>query len=176
METLSGGASTELYQSLVVQDKKASEIHLSFEGDSRGEGSIWLSATPAPHVTLADLEKSISKKLADLMVRGIPAAGIDKAKMRMMDRELYARDSVMGPAMVVGQALSYGLTLEDVETHPDQIAAVSAQDVQRVLKTYLDPEKPAHLPVTGYLVPKSLRSPLTPPSPRGGEGNAGLRR
>lgn len=157
METLSGGASTELYQSLVVQDKKASEIHLSFEGDSRGEGSIWLSATPAPHVTLPDLEKSISKKLADLMVRGIPAAEIDKAKMRMMDRELYARDSVMGPAMVVGQALSYGLTLEDVETHPDQIAAVSAQDVHRVLKTYLDPEKPAHLPVTGYLVPKSSK-------------------
>jgi zinc protease len=157
METLSGGASTELYQSLVVQDKKASDIDLSYEGDSRGEGSVWLSATPAPGVSLETLKAAIEAKLAQLIKDGVSEADIEKAKTRLIDSETYARDSVMGPAMVVGQALSYGMTLDDVETRPQYIAAVQASDVMGVLKTYLDPVSPAHLPVTGSMIPKEKK-------------------
>lgn len=155
MEVLSGGASTELYQSLVVKDKIASEISLSFDGDSRGEGSIWLSATPAPHVSLEDLQAKVSAKLSDLIAKGLVDAEIEKAKTRLIDRENYARDSVMGPAMVVGQSLAYGLSLDDVETRPAKISAVTGDAVRAVLKKYLSPEAPAHLPVIGYLVPKA---------------------
>lgn len=154
METLSGGAATELYQSLVVKNKIASDISLSYEGDARGEGVVWLSATPAPKVSLENLESHVDKKLSELIGNGLDAKEIEKAKIRLIDSEDYARDSVMGPAMVVGQSLAYGLTLEDVETRPAQIADVTAQDVQNVLNKYLSPESPAHLPVTGYMIPK----------------------
>lgn len=154
METLSGGPSTELYQSLVVKEKRASDISLSYEGDARGEGLVWLSATPAPGVTLDDLKASIEKKITDLIGNGLDAIAVTKAKARLIDREIYARDSVMGPAMVVGRSLAYGLTLNDVETRPQQISAVMPEDVQKVLQKYLSPEKPAHLPVTGFMVPK----------------------
>ena len=33
-----------------------------------------------------------------------------KSKRRMIDRALFARDSVTGPAMVIGQALAIGAT------------------------------------------------------------------
>lgn len=153
-EALDGGAATELYQDLVVKHKIASEISLSFSGDARGEGSIWLSATPAPTVTLDALEKGIVKKFGALTVSGMDATEIEKAKTRFIDSQAYARDSVMGPAMVVGQSLAMGLTLDDVETFPAQIAAVTKADVDSVLKKYLSPDSPAHLPVTGYMIPK----------------------
>ncbi len=157
METLSGGSSTELYQSLVVKDKQASDISLSYDGDARGEGSIWLSATPSPNVSLDKLDVSIRHKLAELIKNGLNADDIEKAKTRMIDSEDYARDSVMGPAMVVGQSLAYGLTLDDVEMRPEHISAVTVQDVQNVLNAYLNPDHPAHLPVTGYLLPKGAK-------------------
>ena len=156
MNTLSGGASTELYQTLVVKDKKASDISLSYDGDARGEGSIWLSATPAPNVPLNKLEEAVAQKLADLVKDGLSAEEIEKAKIRMIDSEDYARDSVMGPAMVVGQSLAYGLTLDDVETRSEKIFAVTVQDVQNVLNMYLNPADSKHLPVTGYMIPKGM--------------------
>lgn len=157
METLSGGSSTELYQALVVQDKKATDISLSFEGDFRGEGSIWLYAIPAPQVSLEHLQKSIEEKIKALCVSGVSRQAFENAKTRMIDSEIYARDSVMGPAMVVGQALSMGLSLEDVETRPAQISAVTIEHLNSVLRKYLDLESPLHLPVTGYMVPKGKK-------------------
>ena len=154
METLSGGASTELYQSLVVKEKIATGVSLSFQGDARGEGSIWLSAVPAPKVTLDKLQHAINKKLAELVKTGLSKDAFEKAKTRLIDSEIYARDSVMGPAMVVGQALSFGLTLDDVETRPAQIQAVTIEDADAVLRKYLDPVAPKHLPVIGFMVPK----------------------
>jgi zinc protease len=154
METLSGGSSTELYQSLVVKQKLASNINLSYEGDARGEGVVWLSATPAPKVSLELLKGSIEKKISEIIGNGLDAKEIEKAKIRLIDSEDFARDSVMGPAMVVGQSLAYGLTLDDIETRPQQIAAVTVKNVQDVLNKYLNPENPAHYPVTGYMIPK----------------------
>lgn len=154
METLSGGSATELYQSLVVKQKIATDISLSFEGDSRGEGSIWLSAVPAPTVTLEKLQQAIDRKLGELVQSGLHQDAFEKAKTRMIDQELYARDSVMGPAMVVGQGLSYGLTLDDIETRPAQIQAVTLDEANAVLKKYLDPVAPKHLPVIGFMIPK----------------------
>lgn len=153
-ETLSGGASTELYQSLVVKDKKATDISLSFEGDSRGEGSIWMYAVPAPKVSLEDLEKAIHQKMVELTEKGLDSTEIEKAKTRLIDREIYARDSVMGPAMVIGQSLSYGLTLDDVERRPQNISAVTPESINTVFRKYLHPVTPTHLPVTGYMIPK----------------------
>lgn len=154
METLSGGSSTELYQSLVVGQKIATDISMSYEGDARGESSIWLSVVPAPNVPLEKLKMAVDGKLAELVKTGLSADDIQKAKTRLIDSEIYARDSVMGPAMVVGQSLAYGMTLDEVETRPEKIQAVTLDDVNQVLRTYLDPVNPKHNPVVGYLIPK----------------------
>lgn len=153
VETLDGGASTDLYQSLVVKNKKATNINLSYDAATRGEGSIWLNATPAPNVTLEELELALDSKMDDLIGNGIKATEIEKAKSRMIDRAIYARDSVMGPAMTIGQNLSYGASLDDIENWPALIAKIKPNDVQIVLEKYLHPATPAHHPVTGYLKP-----------------------
>lgn len=156
IETLSGGSSTELYQSLVVTDQMATDISLSYEGDARGEGSIWLSAVPAPKVTLEKLQQVINRKLGELVKSGLNAQAFEKAKIRLIDSEIYARDSVTGPAMVVGQSLSFGLTLDDIETRPAQIEAVTIEEANAVLKKYLDPVAPRHLPVIGFMIPQHI--------------------
>lgn len=152
-EAVSSGSSTRLYQSLVVRQKLASSIDLSYDGNNRGTGSIWIYAVPTPGVTLEKLEAAIETELRGMVSKGLTQDEIDRAKTRMINNAIYARDSVSGPAMVIGQALASGATLDDVEYWPQRISEVKKDDVEAALKTYLSPDAPRYLPVTGYLLP-----------------------
>ena len=60
-----------------------------------------------------------------------------------------------GPAMVIGYSLATGASLDDVETWPAQIDAVTAEQVQAVAAAYLNPDAPRDIPpVTGVLLPE----------------------
>ena len=154
---ISGGASTHLYQSLVVKQKLATNIDMSYDGDNRGTGSIWIYATSAPGVSLEKLQAAIEKEFRDYIGNGFAPDEITRAKTRMISGAVYARDSVSGPAMVIGQALAAGATLNDVESWPQRINAVTPEEVQNALKVYLNPDEPKHQPVTGYLLPPETK-------------------
>ncbi len=159
---ISGGASTRLYQSLAVQQKIAVNIDMSYEDSNRGQGSIWIYATPAETVSLKKLESVIDLEFRSMIKEGIAKEEIEKAKERLIDSAAYARDSVMGPAMAIGQALASGATLDDVEYWPVRIAEVTPEDVTRVLKKYMDPDNPDYQSVTGYMLPPQEKIEVKP--------------
>ncbi|MDD3021375.1 MAG: pitrilysin family protein [Alphaproteobacteria bacterium] len=152
-EAISGNASTKLYQTLVVNRKKATSISLSYDGEARGQGSLWLYAIPAPGVSIEDLEKEINTAFREIVGNGIEEQDVERAKTRLIDQALFARDSVAGPAMVIGQALALGATLDDVENWPQKIDSITREDVQTIFDMYMNPEAPKRLPVTGILLP-----------------------
>lgn len=154
IEMISGGPSTRLYQSLVTTQKLASAVHLSYDGDSRGAGSIWLYAIPVPGVSLDSLQAAFAREISLMIDEPFKKDDMERAKTRLIDSAIYARDSVSGPAMIIGRNLAAGATLDDIETWPEQISKVSVADVQAVLKKYLSPVDPAFQPVTGYMLPK----------------------
>lgn len=153
-ESLSGGSATKLYQRLVVDRKVASAVSLSYDGDSRGQGSLWLSVTPAPSVNMETIKTEVERAFREIVGNGITDKEVEEAKIRLIDSALYARDSVAGPAMVIGQSLAMGATLDDVENTPNRIASVTREDVQKLFDTYLNPLKPDYQPVTGIMLPK----------------------
>jgi zinc protease len=153
-EVISGGPSTPLYQSIVVKQKLATSINLSYDGNNRGSGSLWIYATPAPGVSLEKLQAAIEKEFRDYIGNGFAEDDVTRAKTRLISSAIYARDSVSGPAMIVGQALASGASLDDVEYWPQYIDQVKEDDVLAALKTYLSPDEPRHQPVTGYLLPQ----------------------
>lgn len=157
VEMISGGSSTRLYQSLVSTQKLASSIDLSYQGDDRGVGSIWLYSNPVPGVSLDSLQAAFAREINLMIDEPLKQEDLERAKTRLIDSAIYARDSVSGPAMIIGQSLAAGATLDDVETWPEQISKVSGADVQAVLKKYLSPTDPAFKPVTGFLLPKESK-------------------
>lgn len=159
---ISGGASTRLYQSLAVQQKIAVDIDMNYDDANRGQGSIWIYATPAEGVTLKKLESVIDLEFRAMIKNGIAAEEVEKAKERLIDSAAYARDSVMGPAMTIGQALASGATLDDVEYWPARISEVTPEEVTRVLKKYMDPDNPDYQPVTGYMLPPEGKVEVAP--------------
>lgn len=151
---LDGGAATRLYKTLVVEQKMASNVSLSYQADALSWGTITASMTPSDDVSPEDLEFAYDSVLRALIHDGVTDAELREAKNRMKDEAVFARDSVMGPAMIFGQALTTGETIDDVEFWPDNIEKVTARQVQDAAHKYLNPDDAGTMPpVTGYLLP-----------------------
>ncbi|MCB1562432.1 MAG: insulinase family protein [Alphaproteobacteria bacterium] len=154
-EIMGGGPTSRLYRMLVIEKKIATGAGMTYKNPAWDDSEIWISATPTPGQTLGVLETAIKEELRKVVEHGITQIELDDAKTRMQDEAIYARDSLTGPAMVIGSYLASGASLDDVEHWPDRIRQVTIKQVREAAKRYLNPDEPGpHPPVTGYLLPK----------------------
>ena len=159
-EILSGGAATRLYKTLVFEQKIATNANLGYQSQVRDTGTLSISIVPADDVALEKIETALDAELARLGKDGVTAEELAEAKTRMKDSAAFARDSLAGPAQLIGSALSIGLTLDDVEYWTYDIDAVTAEQVQAVAQKYLLGDA-AHKPafVTGYILVSDAETP-----------------
>lgn len=162
-EILSGGPTTRLYRNLVVDQKKAVSISFSYDGSTLNESTIWLSAIPADGIDLDELHRLINQEILDIIENSVTENEVKDAIQRLQDAAIFARDSIAGPAMIFGRALTTGSTINDIENWPNNIAKITAEDVQHVAETYLHPEDHwKRPPVTGHLLPLTPDAEATP--------------
>jgi zinc protease len=113
-------------------------------------GTFGVSATPRPGKDVAALEAAVLGTVHRLLSDGVTEDEVAHAKTSMTAAAIYARDSLRSASTALGRALATGQTVDDVESWPDRIAAVTAADVNRVAKAFLvDTEA-----VTSVLLPK----------------------
>jgi zinc protease len=153
-EIMGGGPTSRLYQSLVVTQKIATDAGFHYHGDTWDDGEIGIYAVPVPGHDLKKLKSALDKELTLLADKGVTEDEINAAKTRMIAEAIYAKDSLQGPAMVFGFALTTGQNIDDVEYWRHDIESVTAADIQAVAVKYLNPAAPSpQAPVTGYLMP-----------------------
>lgn len=153
-EIMGGGPTSRLYRALVVEQKIATSAGLSYRSAALDDAVLYLYAAPAPGQDHYAVNAALEEELRRLVRDGITADELNDAITRMQAEAIYALDSLSGPAMVFGQALATGATIDDVEYWPRDIAAVTAEQVQAAAAQYLDPDNPGtRPPVTGYLLP-----------------------
>jgi len=153
-EILSGGPTTRLYKNLVIDQKKAISVSLSYQSGSLDYGSIWLSGRPTEDVSLEELQNLIHDEIRDVIKNGVTKDEVNDAIQRLQDSAIFARDSLQGPAMTFGYALAVGATVDDIENWPVNIGKITAQDVQDAATKYINPDQPwLRQPVTGFLLP-----------------------
>ena len=130
-QLLGGGATGTLYRELVVKKKLAIDAGANYDGYARDDGSFSVYAIPRPGVTLENLERAVDGVIAGLFSREAAAADLERAKTQLIASATYRRDSQYALASAYGQALSIGLTANDVEQWPDRIRAVTAETVRK---------------------------------------------
>jgi zinc protease len=131
------GATSRLYQSLVVENKIAISAGSYYAPDARGPGRFSLHASPKPGVSMEALEKAMEAELTKILTQGVSASEVARAKKRMRAQAVYARDSLQGGARALGAALAIGMTVEDVEAWPDRIGTVTVEQVNAAAKAVL---------------------------------------
>ncbi len=154
-EIMGGGASSRFYKSIIVDQKLASSAGLSYNGTALDTADIKVYGSPLPDVRIDVLEDALEAEIALLLKSGVSETEVSEAVTRMQNSAIYARDSVSGPAMTFGYALSTGSSIDDIEYWPARIGKVTVDDVNRVARTYLNHEEPYLVPfVRGYLLPE----------------------
>lgn len=160
-EILSGGPTTRLYKNLVVDNKKAVSVNFSYQSSHLDYGSIWVSAIPAQNTSLEEIKQMIQAEFDDIIQNGLTKKEVNDAIQRLQDSAVFARDSLSGPARIIGYALLTGSSLDDIENWPINIATVTPAQVQAVAKKYLSDETPYIKPaVEGYLYPEKVNDDL----------------
>ena len=146
-----GGETGTIYKALVIQAKKALNATFWYDGSGRDFGSSGIYALPLPGISLDTLEKEIQKVIEDLLQNGIAETEVEAAKNRLLAEAIFARDSLEGPARIVGDSLINGSTIDDVEAWPTRIQAVTKLEVDKAAKSLFRLERSA----TGWLIPKT---------------------
>ena len=150
-EILGGGGTSRLYRILVEEQKLAAGADAGYDGDAIDASSFSVGAVPREGVSLDVLEAGMDKIIADFVANGPTADELARAKSVMRAAAIYARDNQSTMARIYGVALATNQTIEGVETWPDRIGAVTAEEVKAAAAKYLVMSRS----VTGRLVPKA---------------------
>lgn len=134
---MSRGDSSRLHQALVYGSQLATNA--SFGADQMEEaGTITVQATVAQGKAIPDVEAALNAQLARIRDQPVTAAELAEAKMEIVASALRQRETASGRAFILGRAL----VDEGDPTAPDAnlaaVQAVTAADVQRVARKYLD--------------------------------------
>jgi len=148
-EVLGGSAASPLYKGLVIDKGLALSAGAYYDPNQFDLTTFGFSATLKHGVTVSDFEASLDDIVKAALEGGITAEEVERAKQRMIAAATYARDSLSGPARIVGTALSLGRSLDDVQNWPEKIAAVTPDQVRAAAKAVIHDD----IAVTGVLMP-----------------------
>ncbi|HEY0461275.1 MAG TPA: pitrilysin family protein [Pyrinomonadaceae bacterium] len=132
---LANGESSRLYQELVYRQQIAQEA--SFNADIRADrGLLYFYAIASEGKTADALEKSMLAELAKIQSAPVTANELAKAKNQLITRTLQEREQNDGKALAIERAIAYQGDPSAVNTDIQKLQAVTAADVQRVMKKY----------------------------------------
>jgi zinc protease len=133
---LGRGESSRIYQSLVYKSQIAQEADAS--ADLRQDlGLFAVYAVMASDHTAAEGEKALRTELKRLQDTAPTAAELEKAKNLLITDALRERETVNGKAFALGQAIILEGDAAEVNRGLSGLQAVTASDVQRVLRKYV---------------------------------------
>jgi zinc protease len=165
-EILGGSNSSRLYQALQRQQRLVFSVGAGYPGVSIDPGLFTVYAQPVPGTAVEDVEAALWAEIARLTQTPPTAAELARVKRRLTAEHVLQLDSQFYRALALGQAEIAG-SWQWLTTYLAKIAAVTAEDVQRVAQTYLTPDNRT----VGILEPLPLPAdapPLPPePSPAG---------
>ncbi|MEO0800516.1 MAG: insulinase family protein, partial [Pseudomonadota bacterium] len=149
MKVFASGTTSQLYQSLVVDQKIAASVSGYYAGYGLDTGKMVLAVTPAKGVSLEDIEAAVDKEIAKFIAEGATPADIERARNVYTAEYIYETDSQSSLARRYGWGLVVGSSVEQIDSWPVALAKVTADDVKRVASKYFN----INASVTGKLLP-----------------------
>ncbi len=132
---LGGGESSRLYQSLVYRQQIAQEAFV--QADLREDPGLFVfGAILASGKQPADAERALLAELKRVQDEPVTQAELDKAKVQLLTNIIRERETSNGKATALGNAAVLMGDAKRVNTDTAKLQAVTAADVQRVMKKY----------------------------------------
>lgn len=132
---LSGGESSRLYQELVYKQQIAQEASFSLDLKIDG-GLLQFIGIGSDGSTSDKLEKSLLAELKRIQTTGVTPKELTKAKNQLIASKIRSLEDNDGKAIAIERAMIYQGKATAINNEVQNIQAVTAADVQRVMKKY----------------------------------------
>ena len=133
---LGNGESSRLNQALVYRAQIAQTA--SFGADMRVDPGLLIAyAVAAKGVSPDTLAKALRAEIERLAHKPVPAAELAKIKTQLLTQALDERQTPLGKGEALGDAITYHGDARYANRELDDLMAVTAADVQRVLRKYV---------------------------------------
>jgi len=150
---LSAGESSRLYNSLVYNQQLAAEVNSNAE-TREDAGLFILTAVLSEGKKAEDAEKSLLAEIKKLQDAPVSAAELEKAKNQLITNQLQQRETSNGKALALGEAAVLLGDPARVNTDLARLQAVTAADIQRVMKKYFTDSNRLVL----YYLPEAMKA------------------
>lgn len=147
-ELLGGGNTSYLANALQFDQQVAVYTGAFYSGSSLDDTTFTLLIVPAEGIEMEQAEAALDATISQFLSDGVNEAQLDRIKLQLRAAETYARDNVSGIANRYGQALSFGLTVQDVQDWPKILQSITADEIIAAAQEVLRPETS----VTGWMV------------------------
>ena len=136
-EILGGGVDSRLYKALVLKHGLALSAGASYQPGTLDRTTFGLYVAPKPGIAIGDLEAALDHELRQIVEHGVTPDEVSRAERRMRTAAIYDRDSLSGPAQIIGSALAIGRSVEDAENWPERIGQVTPDDIAAAARAVL---------------------------------------
>ncbi|MBJ3778624.1 M16 family metallopeptidase [Acuticoccus mangrovi] len=162
-EILGGNNTSRLYTALVRDEKIATSAGAWYQSSAIDDTRFVFYAIPRGDTSLEALEDRAREIIADIADNGVSDEELQRAKTSLLASAIFAQDNQASLARIFGAALATGSTVEEVQTWPTAISAITADDVRAAAKTWLDDQAT----VTGRLLEADApaTAAITAPAP-----------
>jgi zinc protease len=133
---LSGGRSSRFYEAIVRQKQLATTVNSGSDG-TRGPGLFNVVALAAPGKSLTDVEAAIEAEIERVKTEPVADWEIEKARTGARRQFISSLGSSLSRAVLLSQNALFYDNPGRINATPENIAKVTAADVQRVAKQYL---------------------------------------
>jgi zinc protease len=136
---LSGGKSSRLYDKLVYETQIAAEIYSNADLPAQ-PGNFMVGAVMASGHSIDEGEKALLAQIDALRKAPPSAAELAEAKNELIAGKLRERETIDGRGFALGYALRINGDAAKANSELSDLQGVTAADVERVAKKYLDPQ------------------------------------
>jgi zinc protease len=135
---LSSGRSSRFFEQ-IVREKQLATSASAFAQMSRGPGMFRVVAMAAPGQAVADVEKAIEEEIERVKAGPIADWEMEKARAQARNSLAGTLQSSLSRAILLSEFALFFNDPERINRRADDIAKVTAADVQRVARQYLTP-------------------------------------
>ena len=136
MKILAGGTSSLLYEEFVNKKKIFSMVGGFFQGLTKGNGYIYFYAIPNKKIEQSEISDLLDKFIVQAIDEGISEEKLILEKKKYYFDSIYGMDGILKPAEIIGEALTIGLSLDDIENWNDKLDEINLEMVKKELKEF----------------------------------------
>lgn len=147
-ELLGGsGLTSVMGQKLQLDQKVAINASAFYNGMSLDQSGFGVFIVPTDGVSLQEAEDAMDAVIAEFLIEGVNSDHLARIKNQIRANQIYELDNLQGLARTYGEAMTSGLTVQDVDDWPDILQSVTEADILAAAVDIFDLKKS----VTGWL-------------------------